>query len=109
MRGYLHAQGMGRHTQEEIYQIAERDLRTMAAILGNKKFLLGSNRPCVADAALFGLLAGVLFDCPDSPHAKLIRDELPGLEKHTQRMKELYFPDWDDIMAAATADRQKSS
>ena len=99
IRGYLHGHGLGRHTKEEIYDIAERDLRAMASILGNKKFLLGSNKPCLADAALFGLSAGVIWDCPDSPHAKLIKTELTTIEKHAQRMKELYYPDWDDLLA----------
>ncbi|XP_032241605.1 failed axon connections homolog isoform X2 [Nematostella vectensis] len=40
-QGYLQAHGMGRHTEEEIYAIAERDLKGISALLGDQKYMFG--------------------------------------------------------------------
>lgn len=110
-RHYLYGQGMGRHTEEEIVSIFERDIRAVAQILGDKEFLFGK-KPCVADAAVFGLLANLYWADLDENESVAdaesevmekrfsqlkVDHELVNLKKHTERMKELYFPDWDDI------------
>ncbi|XP_068705905.1 failed axon connections homolog [Montipora foliosa] len=90
--------GMGRFTEEEIYDIAERDLLAVSEILGLKNFLFG-DKPCLADAALFAFIAGSVLDCPESPHAKIIRSKAINLLNHAQRMKLLYYPDWEEIVS----------
>ena len=106
IRKQLHGHGMGRHTEKEIYGIAERDLQAVSSILGRKSFLFGSEKPCLADAALFAFVAVATWECPDSPHAKFLKSELINLERHAERMKELFFPDWNEITAA---EKPKSS
>ena len=96
-RGYLDGQGMGRHSPEEIYSIAERDLRAVSDILGSKDFLFGDS-PCLVDAVLFALVAIFAWDLDESPQGKLIRTELTNLERHANRMKERFYPDWDQIV-----------
>ena len=95
---YLWNHGIGRHTEQELFKIAERDLLAVSEILGPKKFLFG-DKPCLADAGLFAFIAGSAWDCPESPFAELTKTKLKNLEKHAQRMKELYYPDWDKIIA----------
>jgi len=90
--------GIGRHTEQELFKIAERDLLAVSEILGPKKFVFG-DKPCLADAGLFAFIAGSAWDCPESPFAELTKTKLKNLEKHAQRMKELYYPDWDKIIA----------
>ena len=97
MQKYLWAHGIGRHSREEIYGIAERDLRAVSELLGKKKFVMG-NKPCLLDAVMFGLVAVFIWNVPRSPQAKLIRSELKNLEKHCYNIKEEYFPDWDQLM-----------
>lgn len=93
----LWSHGIGRHSREEIYGIAEKDLRAVSQLLGKKKFVMG-NKPCLLDAALFGLVAVFLWNVPHSPQAKLIRSELQNLEAHCYAIREDYFPDWDQLI-----------
>ena len=95
----LWSHGMGRHSEQELYGIAERDLLAVSEILGQKKFLFGE-KPCLADAAVFAFVCGATWDCPQSPFAELTaKTKAQNLQRHAQRMKELYFPDWDDIIS----------
>ena len=97
MQKSLWAHGIGRHSREEIYSIAERDLRAVSELLGEKKFVMG-NKPCLLDAVMFGLVSVFIWNVPSSPQAKLIRSELKNLEEHCYNIKEEYFPDWDQLM-----------
>ena len=99
IRTYLYGHGMGRHSEQEISGIAKQDLTAISIILGNKEFLFGS-RPCVADAALFALVANLVLDMPSSPPGKLIKNELRNLEEHMDRMKTMYFPDWCQLVTS---------
>ena len=94
----LWSHGIGRHTEQEIYGIAERDLLAVSEILGQKKFLFG-DKPCLADAGLFAFIACSAWELPASPFAKIIRTKATNLGEHAQRMKELYYPDWDRIIS----------
>lgn len=60
------AQGTGRHSYDEVVSMTNDSIEAVAKILGNKKFILGSE-PCDDDAALFGLLAQGLYSSPDAP------------------------------------------
>lgn len=93
----LWSHGIGRHSREEIYSIAEKDLRAVSQLLGKKKFVMG-NKPCLLDAVMFGLVSVFLWNAPNSPQAKLIRSELKNLEVHCYTIREDYFPDWDELI-----------
>lgn len=93
----LWGHGIGRHSSEEIYSIAERDLRAVSELLGRKKFVMG-NKPCLLDAVMFGLVSVFIWNVPRSPQAKLIRSELKNLQEHCYNIREEYFPDWDQLM-----------
>ncbi|KAL9961705.1 hypothetical protein ACROYT_G030702 [Oculina patagonica] len=92
----LWSHGIGRHSEQDVYGIAERDLLAVSAILDQKKFLFGE-KPCLADVAVFAYIAAS-WDCPQSFVAELTKSKAKNLEKHAQRMKEMYFPDWNDII-----------
>ena len=94
----LWSHGIGRHTEQELYGIAERDLLAVSEILGPKKFLFG-DKPCLADAAIFAFIVACAWDIPGSPIGQLTKSKAKNLDKHAQRMKELYYPDWDEIMS----------
>jgi len=59
IRKTLKLQGFGRHTQAERDALAIADIDALAALLGDKPFLMGE-RPCGADAAVFGFAASFL-------------------------------------------------
>ena len=94
----LWSHGIGRHSEEELYGIAERDLLAVSAILGQKKFLFGE-KPCLADVAVFAFINAATWDCPRSPFSEFTKAKAQNLLEHAQRMKELYYPDWDDIIS----------
>jgi glutathione S-transferase len=84
VRGKLDGHGMGRHAPADIARLARRDLDALAAVLGDKAFLMGE-RPCGADATVFAFVAGVLCPVFETPtrhaaegHANLVayRDRL---------------------------------
>lgn len=67
----LHGQGFGRHTNDEIAALAARDLDAIAAFLGSKDFLFGSE-PHSADATVFASVISALcplFATPARAHA----------------------------------------
>lgn len=55
----LHAHGLGRHSREEIQALGARTVASLAALLGNKPYLLGPE-PCGVDATAFAMVAGLL-------------------------------------------------
>lgn len=52
-RNVVWAQGIGRHTRENIAAWTYSDIKSVATVLGNNKFLLG-DEPCLEDCTLFG-------------------------------------------------------
>ena len=89
-RKNLNAHGIGRHTAAEKLAIAEQDIASVAAILGEKPYLFG-NEPCGADATAYAFMAGVLCPHFESP----IRDSAEShanLVAYVDRMKTRYFP-----------------
>jgi glutathione S-transferase len=59
VRKTLNLQGFGRHTPAEQDRLAIADIDALAAILGDKAYLMGE-RPCGADAVVFGFVASFL-------------------------------------------------
>lgn len=88
-------QGIGRHTNEEVWDIAVRDMTAISSFLGNKKFFMG-DEPCEVDCVLFGMLVSILFNMPGSKYETFVRDDLSNLVSYCERIKERYWPDWDD-------------
>ncbi|PFX22721.1 Failed axon connections-like [Stylophora pistillata] len=102
-RGDVWSQGIGRHSEQDVYGIAKRDLLAASAVLGEKKFLFG-DKPCLADAVLFAFIACATWNCPQSPFAELTKTKATNLERHAQQMKDLYYPDWDEITEKLKSD-----
>ncbi|XP_070539806.1 failed axon connections homolog isoform X2 [Ptychodera flava] len=98
VKGYIHGHGIGRHTEQELYAIVEKDLRAICTFLGEKKFLFG-DEPCEYDCAIFGQLAQLLWcPFPGSPQQILIKGDLKNLEEYCYRMKERFWPDWEQCI-----------
>ncbi|HEX4180047.1 MAG TPA: glutathione S-transferase family protein [Caulobacteraceae bacterium] len=93
----LHGQGIGRHSVEEIAGVAERSFAALARIIGDKPFLTG-DRPCGADASVFGLVAGALTPLFDTPvRAAAARHGV--LVAYRDRMIERFYPEFAMEMA----------
>ncbi|KAI1729662.1 outer mitochondrial membrane transport complex protein [Ditylenchus destructor] len=90
-------QGYGRHSEEEINEIAKKDLSALSTFLGDKRYLFG-DRPSTVDATLFGHL--VQFTDPPLHSDKIkpfMEQNTPNLVEFIKRMKADFWPDWDTI------------
>lgn len=85
----LHGQGVGRHTDAEIADLAERDLAAAATLLGDGPYLFGDT-PCAADATLFGFTASVLPTLFETP-LRAAAQRRPNLIIHMDRISERWF------------------
>jgi glutathione S-transferase len=89
-RAALFSHGLGRHTPDEITDLAARSLASLSAELGDKPYLMGE-APCGADATMFGMIAGIATPYFDTP----LRDAAlahPNLVAYRDRMMERYYP-----------------
>jgi len=94
-RSYL--TGIGRHELPEIWEFARQDLLAISEILGDKPFLLGES-PSTADCTLFGHLAQFLYIEIGFPQREVLVTECQNLVSLVERIKELYWPDWEQQM-----------
>jgi glutathione S-transferase len=92
VRKSLHGQGLGRHGDAERALLAARDYDALAAILGDKPWLMGE-KPCGADATVFAFVAGALCTQFNSPtreaaarHANLVAYRDRGMAR--------FYPDF---------------
>lgn len=85
----LRAQGIGRHSQDEIYQFGINDITALAHLLGDKKFFLGDACTSV-DASAFASLTSILNSPIESPlkaHAKTFSN----LQSYCKRISDAYY------------------
>lgn len=95
IRRDLKGHGMGRHSEDEIAQLAVRDLCALADFLGDKPYLMGET-PCGADASVFGIVTAVLAKCFKTP-IRAAAELQPNLVAYRDRMMGLYFPAFASI------------
>lgn len=89
MKKILHAQGMGRHHAEEVYQAGKADLDALSSFLADKEYFLGKN-PTSLDAVAFGFLKNIADDVVDSP-LKQHAATLKNLVAYCERMDKRFF------------------
>ena len=90
IRGVLKGQGFGRHSRAEVAQLTGRVVDSLAAILGDKPFLMG-NAPCGADAAVAATLIAILCPVFESP-TRVAIERHANLVAYRDRVMERYFP-----------------
>jgi glutathione S-transferase len=85
----LKLQGLGRHTGGEQADLAIADINTLAALIGDKAFLMGE-KPCGADATVFAFVASFLTPVFDTP-IRTAAERHPNLAAYKERITRLYF------------------
>ena len=85
--GQLKGQGLGRLTEDEIFQRVDTDIRAIATFLGEKPFMLGE-APHALDASVYATLANMLHD-PFPSSLKVSINQNPDLLAYCARMEEL--------------------
>ncbi|XP_067098280.1 failed axon connections homolog [Osmerus mordax] len=93
VRREMYGHGIGRFSKEEVYALMEKDMRTLATLLGDKRYLMGSQLTTV-DAAVFSHLAPAMWTLPGSRPEQLIKGELINLAMYCERIRRRFWPEW---------------
>lgn len=80
----LHEEGLGRHSQEDLYAMGRADLRAIAVLLGNRPYFFGDG-PTTIDAVAYGFLANLFF-VPVETELKRIGLEYDNLRLYCERL-----------------------
>jgi glutathione S-transferase len=91
MAKVLQHNGIGRHSQKEVYDFGKKDLDAFATLLGDKPFIFG-DRPTSADAMAHGFLVNTLH-VPFDYELKQYAQKIETFEPYCQRINELYYKD----------------
>ncbi|NWU99429.1 FAXC protein, partial [Upupa epops] len=89
----MYGHGIGRFSEEEMYTLMEKDMRTLAGLLGDKKYIMGPTVSTV-DATVFGHLAQAMWTLPGSRPERLIKGELINLAMYCERIRRKFWPEW---------------
>jgi glutathione S-transferase len=89
VRRQLAAQGMGRHSRDEIHAIGMRDVGAVADFLAGKAFLMG-DRASEIDAVAYGILANIMLVPVESP-IKQAALQRQNLVDYVGRFRDRYF------------------
>jgi glutathione S-transferase len=89
VRSMLHAQGLGRHSRDEIYAMGAKDVDAIATQLATKPFLLGPE-PTSVDAVVWPYIVGTLVPPLESPLKQAIQKHA-NLVEYAERMRARFF------------------
>jgi glutathione S-transferase len=78
------AQGVGRHSRDEIYAFGKADLEAIAAILGDGPYLLGPELRTV-DVTAYAFLSNILHWPAPSPPTSALK-AMPAMEAYVERI-----------------------
>ena len=93
--GQCKAQGLGRHSKEEVRSIGLKCLEAYSLAIGSKTYLMG-DEPCEEDAAVFGQLVWMLYCMPNDNYFKAAtKEKFPNLVAYVENIKARFWPDWD--------------
>jgi glutathione S-transferase len=101
MQKCLDGHGLGRHSKEELYKIAEDDIKALSDLLGEKEYLLGEN-PSSFDCTVFGLCANILYSGMESPMCTYIKENATNIVALCDKIKETYWADWAEMCGEST-------
>lgn len=94
---------MGKHSREEQIGIGSDDIRAISKYLGSKHYFCGF-KPTRIDAALFAVLAQIVYAPYENDHLELIKKECPNIMEYVERIKNRYWPDWGDATTKFSMD-----
>jgi glutathione S-transferase len=87
----LYGHGLGRHDKADIAALAARDIDALAALVGDKPYLMG-DRPCGSDAFVFGIVTSILTPPLDIP-LRAAMQKHANLVAYRDRMTRQFFPE----------------
>ena len=85
----LNVIGISRHSKDEIYAFARRDIDAIAAQLGNNDYFLG-DKPHIIDATILAIIANLLIEDFKSPLLEEVKRHDNLIAYHKRMMKRFY-------------------
>jgi glutathione S-transferase len=82
----LRAQGMGRHSREEIYEFGREDLQALSGLLGADSYFFAADGPTLLDLSAHAFVAEIVAPPIDSP-LKQACLAFPNLTCHFHRLQ----------------------
>ncbi|XP_030051512.1 failed axon connections homolog [Microcaecilia unicolor] len=104
----MYGHGIGRFSEEEIYLLMEKDMRSLAGLLGDKKYFMGPKLSSL-DATVFGHLAQAMWTLPGTRPERLIKGELINLAMYCERIRRKFWPEWYEDNDNTTYESEDSS
>lgn len=93
IRKQIWGQGLGRHSQDQIYRVGQQDLTVLSDFLGEKPYFMG-DKPTTLDASAFGILVNLLW-CPIESPLKEHAKTLNNLSAFCNRVKQEYYSEFE--------------
>jgi glutathione S-transferase len=87
----LHAQGMGRHTYDEVLEMGYKTLDAITEVLGDKKYFFGEE-PSSIDATAFAFLINIVMT-PYDDALKAHLTKFKNVESYCDRMWSNFYPE----------------
>jgi glutathione S-transferase len=101
VRGALHGQGIGRHSDDEAQALGIRSIEAIADFLGDKPFFFGTN-PTGVDATVFAFVAGIL--CPVfTSRTRTAAEQRENLRRYVGRMTARFYPELGELAGCKAA------
>lgn len=101
VRGALHGQGIGRHSDDEAQALGIRSIEAIADFLGDKPFFFGAN-PTGVDATVFAFVAGAL--CPQfESRTRTAAEQHENLRRYVGRMTARFYPELRELAGCKAA------
>ncbi|MCI0653931.1 MAG: glutathione S-transferase family protein [Methylococcaceae bacterium] len=91
IKGQIHGHGLGRLSTDEIFDLGKTDIDTIATVLDEKPYMMGSH-PTTIDATAFGFLTTTLNVPIESP-VKAYAQSKSNLARYCNRMTREFFPE----------------
>jgi len=89
-------QGIGRFTEPEVLHQVQKDVQAVSRLLGEQQFMLGE-RVSELDCCVFGMVVQLLY--VSGPSLEFwTRERCDNLVRHCDRMRRLYWQDWDQCL-----------
>ena len=85
----LYLQGLGRHSQEDLYRLACDDLTALSTSLGGQRYFFGE-QPTELDATAYGFLAQVLW-APGPRRTREHMEQTHNLPAFCERIKQTFY------------------
>eukprot|EP01028_Stygiella_incarcerata_P002268 TRINITY_DN1421_c0_g3_i2.p1 TRINITY_DN1421_c0_g3~~TRINITY_DN1421_c0_g3_i2.p1 ORF type:complete len:286 (+),score=74.01 TRINITY_DN1421_c0_g3_i2:82-939(+) len=86
VKSMLNAQGIARHSREEIVEMGKETITALSDLLEDQKYFLSSMGPTSLDSAVFGALANVVFDPIDTELFSFCRSQA-NITEYVRRIK----------------------